>query len=59
VLHPGLASHPQHELARQQSTGFSGMVSFFIIGGKSRAASFAKNLKYELKISQPNVNEQY
>ena len=27
VHYPGLASHPQHELAARQMTGFSGMVS--------------------------------
>ncbi|QQS34034.1 MAG: cystathionine gamma-synthase [Acidobacteriota bacterium] len=28
VYYPGLASHPQHELAKQQQSGFGGMVSF-------------------------------
>ncbi len=28
VLYPGLASHPQHELAKRQQTGFGGMVAF-------------------------------
>jgi cystathionine beta-lyase/cystathionine gamma-synthase len=28
VYYPGLASHPQHELAKRQQTGFGGMVSF-------------------------------
>jgi len=28
VYYPGLASHPQHELAKQQQKGFGGMVSF-------------------------------
>ena len=28
VLHPGLPSHPQHELAKQQMTGFGGTFSF-------------------------------
>jgi cystathionine gamma-lyase len=28
VLYPGLESHPQHELAKRQMSGFSGMVSF-------------------------------
>lgn len=32
VLYPGLPSHPQHQLARQQQTGFGGMVSFRIRG---------------------------
>jgi cystathionine beta-lyase/cystathionine gamma-synthase len=28
VYYPGLASHPQHELAKRQQKGFGGMVSF-------------------------------
>ncbi len=28
VYYPGLASHPQHELAKSQQTGFGGMVAF-------------------------------
>jgi cystathionine beta-lyase/cystathionine gamma-synthase len=28
VLYPGLASHPQHELARRQMRGFGGMLAF-------------------------------
>jgi cystathionine beta-lyase/cystathionine gamma-synthase len=28
VYYPGLASHPQHELARRQMNGFGGMLSF-------------------------------
>ncbi|MFC1589790.1 PLP-dependent transferase, partial [Pseudomonadota bacterium] len=31
---PGLASHPQHELAKQQQSGFGGIVSFELNGGK-------------------------
>lgn len=30
VLYPGLESHPQHELARRQYSGFSGMISFYL-----------------------------
>jgi cystathionine beta-lyase/cystathionine gamma-synthase len=28
VFYPGLPSHPQHELAKRQATGFGGMISF-------------------------------
>ncbi|XP_076352949.1 cystathionine gamma-lyase-like [Tachypleus tridentatus] len=45
VLHPGLPSHPQHELAVRQCTGFSGMVSFYIKGGLQEAEEFISNLK--------------
>jgi O-succinylhomoserine sulfhydrylase len=34
VYYPGLQSHPQHELAKQQQTGFGGIVSFELKGGK-------------------------
>ena len=34
VYYPGLASHPQHELAKRQQTGFGGLLSFELKGGK-------------------------
>ena len=37
VTYPGLPSHPQHELARRQMSGFSGMVSFTLKGGTEAA----------------------
>jgi cystathionine gamma-lyase len=30
VFYPGLESHPQHELARRQMSGFGGMMSFLV-----------------------------
>jgi len=33
VLYPGLASHPQHDLARRQAGGFGGMISFVLKEG--------------------------
>ena len=33
VNYPGLASHPQHELAKSQMSGFGGMISFEVKGG--------------------------
>ncbi|WP_290783031.1 cystathionine gamma-synthase [Arenimonas sp.] len=33
VIYPGLASHPQHELAKRQMQGFGGMVSIYVKGG--------------------------
>ena len=32
VFYPGLASHPQHELAAQQQSGFGGIVAFEVAG---------------------------
>ncbi len=37
VNYPGLPSHPQHELAKKQMSGFSGMVSFTLRGGAEAA----------------------
>jgi O-succinylhomoserine sulfhydrylase len=40
VLHPGLASHPQHELAMRQQNGQGGAVlSFIVKGGRQEAFS--------------------
>jgi cystathionine gamma-lyase len=33
VIYPGLADHPQHELARRQMGGFGGMISVYVKGG--------------------------
>jgi len=32
VYYPGLKSHPQHEIAKKQMSGFGGMISFFVDG---------------------------
>ncbi|GAB6028914.1 hypothetical protein CHUAL_004713 [Chamberlinius hualienensis] len=45
VLYPGLPSHPQHELAKRQSSGCSGMVSFYIKGGIEESKTFLQHLK--------------
>jgi len=45
VIYPGLASHPQHELAKAQMKGFGGMVSFEIKGGEKAALAFLSRLK--------------
>jgi cystathionine gamma-synthase len=37
VLYPGLSSHPGHEIAARQMTGFGGMVSVRMRGGRSAA----------------------
>lgn len=46
VYYPGLRSHPQHELARRQMSGFGGMLSFTLKGGAQRALEFAGTLSY-------------
>ena len=37
VHYPGLASHPQHELAQRQQSGFGGIVSCVVNGGQEAA----------------------
>lgn len=37
VNYPGLDSHPQHELAKQQQSGFGGIVSFEVEGERAAA----------------------
>jgi cystathionine gamma-lyase len=46
VHYPGLASHPQHELAKRQMTGFGGMLSCVLAGAPQRALEFAGSLRY-------------
>jgi cystathionine gamma-synthase/cystathionine gamma-lyase len=46
VHYPGLPSHPQHELAKRQMSGFGGMVSFTLKGDDARALAFPNKLKY-------------
>jgi cystathionine beta-lyase/cystathionine gamma-synthase len=45
VYYPGLASHPDHEIARRQMTGFGGMVCFDLNGEYDRAARLYDRLK--------------
>ena len=37
VLYPGLASHPQHQLAKKQMSDFGNIIAFEVDGGKARA----------------------
>ncbi|MFE5672793.1 cystathionine gamma-synthase [Agromyces sp. NPDC056523] len=43
VLYPGLESHPGHELAARQMSGFGGMVSIDLAGGGDAARRFAES----------------
>ncbi len=45
VWFPGLESHPGHALARRQMSGWSGMVSFRIRGGRAAVDRFAERLE--------------
>lgn len=46
VYYPGLASHPGHEIAARQQSGFGGMVSFELDGGEEAVAAFLDGLEH-------------
>lgn len=45
VIYPGLKSHPQHELAKKQMTGFGGMISMTLKGDLADARKFLEKVK--------------
>jgi methionine-gamma-lyase len=45
VYYPGLKSHPQHELAERQMSGFGGMMSFELKGGLKKGAILMNSVK--------------
>lgn len=44
VIYPGLKSHPQHDLAKKQMSGFGGMITFYIKGGLPASRKFLESL---------------
>lgn len=44
VYYPGLQSHPQHELAKRQQSGFGGMISFELAGDVNAVEQFFASL---------------
>lgn len=45
VLYPGLASHPDHHIARRQMRAYGGMISLVLEGGEPAARSFLEHLR--------------
>jgi cystathionine beta-lyase/cystathionine gamma-synthase len=45
VFYPGLPSHPQHEIAKAQMSGFAGMLSFLPKGGETEARKIVAKTK--------------
>jgi cystathionine gamma-lyase len=45
VFFPGLETHPGHEIAKKQMTGFGGVVSFRLKGGLAECNLFFRKLK--------------
>jgi cystathionine gamma-synthase len=46
VYYPGLRSHPGHNIAARQQSGFGGMISFEIKGGPDAVRSFVDKLEH-------------
>ena len=46
VFYPGLASHPQHDIAQRQMSGFGGVLSFMLQGGFEAVRTFLPRLQY-------------
>ncbi|HUG83574.1 MAG TPA: PLP-dependent transferase [Euzebya sp.] len=46
VHYPGLASHPRHQLARSQMSGFGGMLSFELAGGLDAVRAVLPRLQH-------------
>jgi len=46
VYYPGLETHPGHEIARRQQSGFGGMISFEIDGGETAVRTFIDHLQH-------------
>ena len=46
VYFPGLPTHPGHDIATRQMTGFGGMVSFELEGTVEDACAYVSSLKY-------------
>ena len=56
VNYPGLASHPQHELAQRQMPGFGGMVTFLPRGGLDAAKRISERCQlFHLAVSLGGV----
>lgn len=45
VIYPGLANHPQHDLAAKQMNGFGGIISMNISGGLEKSKTFLEKTK--------------
>ena len=45
VHYPGLSSHPHHDVARRQMTGFGGMLSMQVRGGRSAAFAVERQVR--------------
>ena len=57
VWYPGLTTHPQYELVKKQMTGFGGIVSFEIKGGRKAGETLMNNVHlFTLAVSLGDVD---
>ncbi|MCK4963626.1 MAG: PLP-dependent transferase, partial [Dehalococcoidia bacterium] len=69
VYYPGLPSHPDHAVAREQMSGYGGVVSFEIEGDLERTSAFVDALRIphigpslggvESLVEQPAIQSYY
>ncbi len=45
VVYPGLKSHPQHNIAKKQMSGFGGMITFFLKGDIKKSKKFLSTVQ--------------
>jgi cystathionine gamma-lyase len=45
VIYPGLRSHPQHALAKEQMSGMGGMITFYVKGGLPAAKKLLESVR--------------
>lgn len=56
VCYPGLETHPNHEVAKKQMSGFGGMISIYLKGDLETSKAFCKGLKlFTLAVSLGGV----
>ncbi|MBL4603409.1 MAG: PLP-dependent transferase, partial [Emcibacteraceae bacterium] len=46
VFYPGLKSDPYHEMAKEQMSGFGGMLSFSLKGGFDKVRNFLPQIRF-------------
>ncbi|GAB3964599.1 methionine gamma-lyase [Spirosoma terrae] len=46
VFYPGLETHPGHDIAKAQMSGFGGILSFSLVGGYENVTKFLPKLKF-------------
>lgn len=49
VFYPGLKEHPNHDIAKEQMSGFGGMMSFSLKGGFDQVVTLLESMKFAHK----------